>query len=112
MDDNKTTFRNKVKSQFSPQITKPKVSSKGKETVKSTFISSLLPPILAKSQKEINKISKYFKKNNTTLPNKSYTQALSTFKKTSSILLLDIIRDMLKIKEMFSNLSNTKINLV
>jgi len=62
VDDNNTTFRNKVKSQFSPQVIKPKASSKGKETVKPAFVSSFPPPILAKSQKEVNEISKYFKK--------------------------------------------------
>jgi len=49
MDNNKMTFRNKVKLQFSPQVSKPKVSLKGKETVKPTFVSSLPPPIPAKS---------------------------------------------------------------
>jgi len=48
MDDNKTIFRNKVKSKFNPQITKPQVNNKGKETAKPTFISPLLPPIPAK----------------------------------------------------------------
>ena len=112
MDNNKMTFRNKVKSQFSPHVTKPKVSSKGKEKVKLTFISSLPPPIPAKSQKEINNILKYFKKNNTTLPNKFYAQASSTSKKTSSAPLSDITRATLKIKETFPNLPNTKIDLI
>jgi len=58
MDNNKTTFRNKVKLQFSPQVSKPKISLKGKETVKPTFVSSLPPPILVKLQKEVNEISK------------------------------------------------------
>jgi len=72
MDNNKTTFRNKVKLQFSPQVFKPKVSLKGKEMVKPTFVSSLPPPILAKSQKEVNEISKYFKKNTKASLSKSY----------------------------------------
>jgi len=112
MDNNKTTFRNKVKSQFSPQVSKPKVSLKGKEMVKPTFVSSLLSPILAKSQKEVNEISKYFKKNTKASPSKSYMQASSSTKSTSSILLSDITRDALKIKETFPNLLNSKINLV
>ena len=49
VDDNNTTFKNKVKSQFSPQVIKPKTSSKGKEMVKPVFVSSLPPPIPAKS---------------------------------------------------------------
>jgi len=112
MDNNKTTFRNKVKSQFSPQVSKPKVSLKGKEMVKPTFVSSLLPPIPAKSQKEVNKISKYFKKNTKASPSKSYMQASSSTKSTSSIPLSDVTRDALKIKETFSNLPNLKIDLV
>jgi len=85
MDNNKTTFRNKVKLQFSPQVSKPKISLKGKETVKPTFVSSLPPFIPAKSQKEVNKISKYFKKNTKASPSKSYMQASSSTKLTSSI---------------------------
>ena len=112
MDNNKTTFRNKVKSQFSPQVSKPKVSLKGKETVKPTFVSSLPPPIPAKSQKEVNEISKYFKKNTKASPSKSYVQASSSTKSTSSIPLSDVTRDALKIKEMFPNLPNSKIDLV
>jgi len=112
MDNNKTTFRNKVKSQFSPQVSKPKISLKDKETVKPTFVSSLLPPIPAKSQKEINEISKYFKKNTKTSPSKSYMQASSSTKLTSSIPLSDVTRNALKIKETFLNLPNSKIDLV
>jgi len=82
MDNNKTTFRNKVKLQFSPQVSKPKVSLKGKEIVKPTFVSSLPPPIPDKSQKEVNEISKYFKKNTKASPSKSYVQASSSTKST------------------------------
>ena len=63
IDDFKTSFRNKVKSKFNPQIIKTLVINKGKETVKPTFVSPLFLPIPAKSPKEVNKISKYFKKN-------------------------------------------------
>jgi len=115
VDDNNTTFRNKVKSQFSPQVIKPKASSKGKETVKPAFVSSLPPPILAKSQKEVNEISKYFKKNNNANPTKLYAQASSSSKKTntsSSAPVSDITRDTLKIKESFPNLPNAKIDLI
>jgi len=115
VDDNNTTFRNKVKSQFSPQVIKPKALSKGKEMVKPAFVSSLPPSILAKLQKEVNEISKYFKKNNNTNPTKSYAQALSSSKKTntfSSTPISDITRDMLKIKESFPNLPNAKIDLI
>ena len=63
MDDSKMSFRNKVKSKLSPQIVKTPVNTKDKEVVKPTYISPLLPPIPAKSPKEVSKISKYFKKN-------------------------------------------------
>ena len=115
VDDNNMTFRNKVKSQFSPQVIKPKDSSKGKEMVKPAFVSSLSPPIPAKSQKEVNKISKYFKKNNNANPTKLYAQASSSSKKTntsSSAPVSDITRNTLKIKESFPNLPNAKINLI
>jgi len=75
VDDNKTTFRNKVRFKFIPQVMKSQVPNKGKEVVKPTFISFLLPPIPAKSMKEVKEISKYFKKNNKPLTKKSYAQA-------------------------------------
>jgi len=42
-----------------------------KNTVKPTYVSPLPPPILAKISKEVNKISKFFKKNDK-LQKKSY----------------------------------------
>ena len=63
VDYSKTSFRNKVKSKFNPQVIKTLVNNKEKEIVKPTFVIPLSPPILAKSPKEVNKISKYFKKN-------------------------------------------------
>ena len=86
---------------------------KGKETVKPTFISTLLPPIPAKSQKEVNEISKFFKKTNSSTLTKFYAQVSTISKKTtSSISSSNITRDILKIKEIFPNLPNNKINLV
>jgi len=113
VDDNQMTFRSKVKSKFNPQINKPKISVKGKEMVKPTFISVLPHSILAKLQKEVNEILKFFKKTNSSTPTKSYAQASTISKKTtSSISLSNITRDTLKIKEMFPNLPNKKIDLV
>jgi len=113
VDDNQMMFRSKVKSKFNPQVNKPKISAKGKETVKHTFVSTLSPPILAKSQKEVNEIPKFFKKTNSSTLTKSYAQVSTTSKKTtSSISLSNITKDTLKIKEMFSNLPNKKINLI
>ena len=76
MDDSKISFRNKVKSKFNPQTTKTPVNNKGKNIVKPTYISPLLSPIPAKMPKEVNEISKFFKKNDKP-QKKSYTQVSS-----------------------------------
>jgi len=52
VNNSKMLFRNKVKSKFNPQTTKTLVNNKGKDIVKPTYISSLLPPILAKHLKK------------------------------------------------------------
>ena len=107
------TFRSKVKSKFNPQVIKPIISVKDKATVKPIFVFALLSPILAKSQKEVNEISKYFKKNNKPSLLKSYMQASSSSKKTiSSTSTSNITRNALKIKETFPNLPNRKIDLI
>ena len=64
MDDSNMSFRSKVKSKFNPQVPKTLASNKDKETVKPTYIFPLLPPILAKTPKEVNEVSKYFTKVN------------------------------------------------
>ena len=97
---------------FNPQTTRPQVNNKEKEIAKSTFISSLLPPIPAKSQKEVIEISKYFKKSDKPPQKKSYTQASSQSKLANSSSLLSVAMNTLKIKEMFLNLPNKKINIV
>ena len=112
MDNNKITFRYKVKSKFNPQITRPQVNNKGKETAKPTFIFPLSPLIPAKLQKEVNEISKYFKKSNKTSQKKSYAQASSQSKLVKSISSSSVTIDTLKIKEIFPNLSNKKIDIV
>ena len=111
MNDNKSTFRSKVRSKFIPQVTKLQVPNKGKEIVKLTFVSPLPPPIPAKSQKEVNEISKYFKKNDKPSMKKSYAKA-SFLKQVSSSSTLSIMIDILKLKETFFSLPNKKINLV
>jgi len=64
VDNTNTTFRNKVSSKFIPQVPKNLNSNnKEKEMVKPTFISPIPSPILVKTQKEVNELSKYFKKN-------------------------------------------------
>ena len=103
MDDSKMSFKSKVKSKFNSQVTKTLVNNKGKKSVKPTYVFPLLPPIPAKTPKEVNKISKYFKKNNSP-QRKSYAQASSKFQN------FNIVMNTLKIKEMFSKLQNQKID--
>ena len=113
VDNNQMTFRSKVKSKFNSQVNKPKISVKDKEMVKPTFIFAFLSSILAKLQKEVNEILKFFKKTNSSTLTKSYAQVSTISKKTTFFIsLLNITRDILKIKEMFPNLSNKKIDLV
>jgi len=73
VDNTNMSFRNKVKSKFSPQIVKEPSNNKDKNSVKPSYISSLPLPILAKSLKEVDEISKFFKKNPTSIQKKSYT---------------------------------------
>ena len=63
VDSTNRSFRNNVKSKFSPQINKELSTPKGKNTSNSSYVFSLLPLIPAKLTKEVNEISKYFKKN-------------------------------------------------
>ena len=109
MDNSNTTFRSKISSKFTPQVPKTLNNNKGKEVVKPTFVSLIPSPIPAKSQKEVNKLSKYFKKNTNTQQKKSYAHATSLSKQSNSSASKNIARKMLKIKEMFSNLPNKKI---
>ena len=105
VDDSKMSFRNKVKSKFNPQAPRTPVNNKGKETVKPTYVSPLSLPILAKTPKEVNEISKYFKKNDN-LQKKSYAQASSKPQSSNAIM------NMFKIKEMFLKFQNQKIDQV
>ena len=61
MDSSKTSFRNKVKSKFTMQISKAPTNNKGKKIITPTYISPIPPPILVKTPKKVNKISKFFK---------------------------------------------------
>jgi len=100
------SFRNKVKSKFNPNVNRTLVNSKGKETVKATYVLPLPPQILAKSSKEVNKISKFFKKNSNHPQKKSYAQA------SAKSNITNIVLDILKIKETFPYLQNKKIDQV
>jgi len=108
VDDSKISFRNKVKSKFNPQIPKAQANNKDKEMVKPTYVSPLFPPILVKTPKEVNEVSKYFKNINS-FQKKSYTQVSS---KSQSSSLSNVTINMLKIKKMFPKLQNKKIDQV
>jgi len=111
-NSNNITFRNKVKSKFSPQARNIQTSlNKGKDVVKPTFVSVIPPPIPAKSPKEVKEISKFFKKIEKPAINKSYAQASSP-KPKSNATSSNIAMNTLKIKEAFSNLPNRKINTI
>jgi len=109
VDKANTIFRNKVKSKFTPQVLKSMNNNKGKEIVRPTLISLIPPLILAKLQKEVNELSKYFKKNTNSQQKKSYANATSLFKQPSPVTPKNIARETLKIKEVFPNLPNKKI---
>ena len=96
IDNKNMLLRNKVKLEFSPYAFSKPNNNKGKNMVNSPYISSLPSPIPAKSPKEINKISKYFKRNPSFSQKKSYTQVLSKY--------TNIARETLKIKEAFPSL--------
>jgi len=107
VDDQKTSFRNKVKSKFSPMALNNTNNSKGKNKVSSPYVSVLPSPIPAK---EVNEISKFFKKNHSPNVNKkSYAQASSNGSNSNST---NMARETLKIKEAFPSLHNKKIEQI
>jgi len=63
-NDNNCSIRQKITYQFTLKI--PEITNKGKidkSTDKPASFNNIPPPILAKTQKKVNKILKYFKKN-------------------------------------------------
>ena len=115
--DNKTkSLREKIVSKFSPRII-PTATKNSKEQPKSVPITidkfPPLPPLLVKSKKEVNIISKYFQSKKPSAKNKnqvgnnnpvrSYAQATKTSANTSEVL---------KIKETFLALNAKKIDQV
>ena len=90
--------------QFNPLSMGASTSKKDKVTTKPALISSLPPPIPAKPPKEVNTISKYFKKLSENKEKKSYAQA--------SAPSSNITREILKIKETFLKLQDKKIKYI
>jgi len=56
VDGTNHSFKNNVKSKFSPQAVKEATKAKESNISHSSYISTLPPPILAKSAKEVNEI--------------------------------------------------------
>ena len=109
VDKANTIFKNKVKSKFTSQVPKSTNNNKSKEIVKPTLISSISSPISAKLQKEVNELSKYFKKNTNSQQKKLYVNTTSLLKQPSPVTPKNIVREILKIKKTFPNLPNKKI---
>ena len=85
-------------------------NSKGKNKVNSPYVSMLPPFIPAKSPKEVNEISKFFKKNYPpNINKKSYTQVSSNGSNSNST---NMARETLKIKKAFPSLQNKKIEQI
>ena len=107
-NNNTNTLRRKITAKFTPKV-QPVSKRLAKETSKSipASIERIPPPILAKYQKEINVISKYFKnkqvENKTPETNKSYTQVSKQGTSTS---------DVIKIKDMFPSIRAKKIDQI
>jgi len=94
------TFRNNVKYKFSPQVVKETTKSKLPNIFQSSYILTIPSPIPAKLAKEVNKISKYFKKQQLVKQGpKLYAQVSAKQTNTTNIA-----RDILKIKKTFSQL--------
>ena len=107
-DNKSNTLRRKIAAKFTPKTqTAPKKPTK--ETSKSTPASiEKIPPLIpAKSQKEINVISKYFKNKQMEITNpgnsKSYAQASKQSTSTSNVI---------KIKNMFLSIRAKKIDQI
>jgi len=107
-DNKSNTLRRKIAAKFTPK-TQMAPKKPTKETSKSTPASiEKIPPLIpAKSQKEINVISKYFKNKQMEITNpgnsKLYAQA---FKQSTSTL------DVIKIKNMFLSIGAKKIDQI
>jgi len=113
-DQKTSTLRTKISSKFTPRIPPPTGNPK-KDVPKSLPVTinkaPPLPPLPAKSKKEINVISKYFQAKNPSGNNaknplskstpKLYAQATNNSVNTSNVL---------KIKEAFPSLNTSKID--
>jgi len=107
-DDNSTSLRRKITAKFTPGIQPvPQRSTKENNKPTPASIEKILLPIPAKSPKEVNVISKFFKDNkmdnSMSSKAKSYTQASKQNTSTS---------DVIKIKETFPSIGAKKIDQI
>ena len=105
VDNNLTSLRRKITAKFTLK-TQPTIAKNNKACSKPSLVSieKIPPPIPAKSQKEVNLISKFFKSNKPVNTNiKSYTQASKQNISTSEVI---------KIKEVFSSIGAKKIDQI
>ena len=111
-----STLRAKILSKFSPRIT-PATNKNNKETNKPVLVTIEkvlpLPPLPAKSKRDVNVISKYFQNNKSSVEAKKLA-----ITKTPAILYAQTIKppadtsEVLKIKEAFPALNAKKIDQI
>ena len=107
-DKQSNSLRRKIATKFTPRVN-PSPGKNNKETNKHVLanIDRIPLPIPAKSQKEVNAISKYFKSNKlATDPKKSDMSYAQASKQNTSI------SEVIKIKEAFSSIGTKKINQI
>ena len=94
-------------------IPTPTHNNKASDISTPASIKKLLPSIPAKSQKEINWISKYFRNTKpvNTTPNKSYAQA-SKQSYTQALKQVNNTSEVIKIKETFPALNTQKVDQI
>jgi len=107
-DKQSNSFRRKIVTKFTPRVNlSPGKNNKETNKHVPANINRIPLPVLAKSQKEVNAISKYFKSNKpATDPKKSamlYAQASKQNTSTSEVI---------KIKEAFPSIGAKKINQI
>ena len=115
--DNKSkTLRKKISSKFTPRIT-PSLTQKSNKSAPKLVPASidkapLLPPLLAKSAKEVNIISKYFQNRNSMNNNKPKDESKTTKSYAQTSKPPANMVDVLKIKNAFPALNTEKIDQV
>ena len=110
-DNQSISLRRKIASKFTPKII-PTPGKNNKETIKHVLaniekVPPPPPPIPAKSQKEINVISKYFKINKSTTDLKKSTMTYAQVSKQNAST-----SEVIKIKEAFPTIGAKKIDQI